>query len=135
LLLGRNRTHLDIVASQKLLPDLKEFVKIVFTFLLTCIAWIFFRAESLKDAFFYIGRLISFDIFSKPDMLSAKMLLILLLILIFMMIEWIGRHHDFALQNMKRISNRKLRWSMYYGMILALFIFSGNQQQFIYFQF
>ncbi|MBP7563520.1 MAG: MBOAT family protein [Candidatus Cloacimonetes bacterium] len=135
LLLGRNRKHLDIVASQKLLPDLKESVKIVFTFLLTCIAWIFFRAESLKDAFLYIGRLISFDIFSKPDMLSAKMLLILLFILIFMMIEWIGRHHDFALQNMKKISNRKLRWSMYYGMILALFIFSGNQQQFIYFQF
>ncbi len=135
LLLGRNRKHLDIVASQKLMPDLKEFIKMVFTFLLTCIAWIFFRADSLKDAFLYIGRFISFDIFSKPDMLSAKMLLVLLLILIFMMIEWIGRHHDFALQNMKRIGNRKLRWSMYYCMILALFIFSGNQQQFIYFQF
>jgi len=135
LLLGHNRKHLDIVASQRLLPDIKEFFKILVTFILTCLAWIFFRAESLSSAFLYIARLFSKELFSKPDILTNKMLLILLIILIFTLIEWVGRHHDFALQNMKKISNRKLRWMMYYSMIFILFIFSGQQQQFIYFQF
>jgi len=50
LLSNKNRTHLNIAAQHTLLPSLKEVFKILTTFLLTVLAWVFFRAESVMHA-------------------------------------------------------------------------------------
>ncbi|WP_147299180.1 MBOAT family O-acyltransferase, partial [Winogradskyella eximia] len=44
LLTNNNRNHIDVVASNKMLPSIKEIFQIGVTFVLTCFAWIFFRA-------------------------------------------------------------------------------------------
>ena len=54
LLTNKNRNNLDEVASNSVLPNVKELFQILLTFGLTTFAWIFFRAESITDAMLYI---------------------------------------------------------------------------------
>ena len=62
LLLKRNRINLEVVASDKTLPSFREIVQIIFTFGLTTIAWIFFRANDISHALSYLRGL-----FEHPD--------------------------------------------------------------------
>lgn len=54
LLRKANRTHLDTVASGRGLPSLKECGQMILTFSLTCLCWVFFRSDSITDAFNYL---------------------------------------------------------------------------------
>jgi hypothetical protein len=60
LLLDRNRKHVsDIVAHDRSLPTWKEAMGMTSTFAFVCLAWVFFRAEDLGQAFSYIRQLVS----------------------------------------------------------------------------
>jgi alginate O-acetyltransferase complex protein AlgI len=52
-----------------------------------------------------------------------------------MIIEWIGREGDFALDHFRKVGNRMFRWSFVLLILILLFIFGKEEQQFIYFQF
>ncbi|QNR25177.1 MBOAT family O-acyltransferase [Croceimicrobium hydrocarbonivorans] len=133
LLLGqRNRKHLDIVGSNGNPIKLKELFKILLTFGLTVLAWVFFRAENLEHAFHYILGIFSASLFSLPEILPKT---ILLLLALFLVIEWLGREDQFALQQFGLKWNKSLRYALYLSLIAALFWFGGKEQQFIYFQF
>ena len=54
---------------------------------------------------------------------------------IFVAIEWIGREDQFAIQKLGLTWKRPVRYAMYYAIILVIFLFGGQAQQFIYFQF
>ena len=56
-------------------------------------------------------------------------------ITIFVFIEWMGREGTFAIANNCIKCKKPIRWGFYYILIILIFIFSGNEQQFIYFQF
>jgi len=56
------------------------------------------------------------------------------LILFFILVEWLGRSSQFSIENMKVVP-KFVRWSFYFGLILLLFLFAGQEQEFIYFQF
>ena len=58
-----------------------------------------------------------------------------MVIMIFVFIEWLGREGQFAIQNLGIKWKRPIRYGMYYAIIIAIFWFSGKEQQFIYFQF
>lgn len=131
MLSNRNRQHLDIVAASRYLPNLKEFLQILITFFLTVMAWIFFRAENLAHAFQYIKGMANNSLFRIPSIRPTDLFA---LILLFMVIEWIGRKQEFPIQRMF-FEHKKLRWSFYIFLILIIIIFSGQQQEFIYFQF
>lgn len=131
MLANRNRQYLDIVAVDSYLPSFKDCLKILVTFFLTVFAWIFFRAENLAHAFQYIKGIANSSIFEMPDIRPSDLFV---LILMFMVLEWIGRKHEFPLQNIL-YKNRVLRWAFYIFLILIIIIFSGKQQEFIYFQF
>ena len=136
LLSGKNRNNLDVVAQEKYLPNLKELGSMLVTFSLTVFAWIFFRAESMEHALDYTFRifsksLLNYPVFEKDD--SAK--LILLLIVLFIIIEWLGRRHKYAIEQLGLNWNSMFRYTMYLIIIILLFWFGGNDQQFIYFQF
>ncbi len=142
LLSKSNRNNLDIVAKGKMFPTWREVLSISFTFALTVLAWIFFRASSLEMAFSYIGRIISeachiptleslFSIVSD----AYKYKIILLLIVLFVVVEWLGREGNYALEKIDAIKQRPLRWGIYIFLFMSMFYFAGNQQQFIYFQF
>ena len=132
LLMKRNRNNMDSVAENSNLPSLKELSQITLTFGLTVFAWIFFRAENLGHAFSYIKGIFNGSIFSFPELLP---LMILMLILSFFFMEWIGRKQQYAIERMGFHWKKPVRWSFYLFIAMLIFLFDGNDQVFIYFQF
>lgn len=136
LLTNKNRKNIDIAAKGKLLPDLKEFFMILITFTLTMFAWVFFRAKSINHGINYILGILSPSILEFPNFLEInKGLCVILFIILFSMIEWLGREDEFAIAKLGLNWVRPLRYAIYYGLILSILIFGGKEQEFIYFQF
>lgn len=127
-----NRQNLDTVAQGHYFPSIREVFQLVTTFLLASFAWIFFRAESLSMAFNYISGLFSISLFSMPNIMSGKTIM---LVVLFMLVEWVGRENKYAIEKIGLSWSRPIRWSFYYVIILFLLLFQGSSQQFIYFQF
>jgi len=136
LLLKKNRVNTDTVARGKHLPSFKEFYQIGITFSLTVLAWIFFRAENIEHALSYLSTILSKSIFSIPHFLGMRMALTtLILISIFIVVEWLGRDEQFAIENISVKWGKPYRWTFYLIIIFLIIIFGGKQQEFIYFQF
>ncbi len=143
ILFNTNRTNLDIIAQGRVFPSLREFMQMLLTFSLTVIAWIFFRAKSMRQAFEYIQDMFS-GLFFKTQyekalhFISGEVGYVLpCLLLFFMTAEWLGRKQQYAIQNISFRFSKPLRWAFYYGLVLIIFYFagSGKEQEFIYFQF
>lgn len=132
-----NRHNLEIVAKGKLLPSIKEVLSICITFGLTLFAWIFFRATSVSHAIAYISEIFSYSLFTQPYFpgMGIRAILMVLLIGIFIIIEWLGREQQYAIKNLGMTWYRPVRWAMYYAIIIAIYSFAGSQQEFVYFQF
>ena len=136
IIFNTNRNNIDIVAKGKLFPSLKEFFMIGLTFGLTVIAWIIFRSRSLLSAFEYIRIVFSKSFFHTPYFPGINLISNLLaLIVLFIMVEWIGREEHFALKKILNSRHWMLKWSMYYLIVLLILWFSGQDHEFIYFQF
>lgn len=140
IIMKTNRNYIDIVAKGRQWPSIKEFSQIIITFLLTVFAWIFFRAESIHHATNYISGIFSSSILSIPQFEETKQAYITLaLIGIFVLIEWFGREEQYAIAKLGHNWKRPLRYAFYYAIIIIIFtkifLFSGQDQQFIYFQF
>lgn len=128
-----NRNNMDIVAKGKILPNFKEFFQIVYTFLLASFAWIFFRSESLSQAFSYINKM--FNSIHLPD-LSIFNLSLFPLLLLLILVEWKGRENNYAIEKLFYKSKTCIRWGFYYILIILMLVFGQkNSQEFIYFQF
>lgn len=127
-----NRRNLDVVAQGRVFPNLREIISMSVTFGLTVIAWVFFRAKDLHHAFEYLGGMFSTSAFSKPQIFPRT---IILLIAVFIMIEWRGRTQEYAIANFGFHFPKPVRWAFYYTLVLAIVWFAGEKQQFIYFQF
>ncbi len=132
IIFNTNRTNIEIVAKGKYLPTIKDLFSIGITFGLTVLAWIFFRAESLGHAIYYISQILSPTLFSIPSIIPKTLII---LIIIFMIIEWMGREEQYAIAKLGLKFPRFIRWSLYYAVVLLIFYYSGSEQQFIYFQF
>jgi|TARA_B100000378_G_C18048920_1_gene412741 D-alanyl-lipoteichoic acid acyltransferase DltB (MBOAT superfamily) len=136
LIASKNRKNLGRVAFSKKEKIISDLINIVKTFILTVFAWIFFRAESLKHAFNYILGLLDSSIIHVPNFNGRnESIKVLLLIVVFMLIEWLGRDSKFALEYLGLKWKQYLRWGFYLIIFLAIIMLSGNEQQFIYFQF
>lgn len=136
LIKEKNRRYLDVVAKGKIIPSLKEFFQIAMTFSLTVFAWIFFRAENVSNALNIISEIFSITLISLPKfpgIYSSFVTIILTTAIV--IIEWIGREHQYAIEKIGLKWKRCLRYSFYYTILFLIFWFGGNQQQFIYFQF
>ncbi len=134
LLSNKNRNNLEIVAKGRLLPSIRDFVSISVTFFLTLIAWIFFRAASVSQAFDILKTIFSSSLFTIP-VFNPREILVLTLMTLFMIIEWIGRENQYAIENIRIRFSRPVRWAVYYSIIILIFFFAGQGQAFIYFQF
>ena len=132
LLLNKNRNNLEVVAKGKLLPSINELIHILLTFSMTCFAWIFFRADTFWDAIRYISGFCSLSLFTLPLLGPGDLKL---LILAFIIIEWIGREQPYAIAELGTKWPLLLRWSIYYILIIFIVINYGKNKAFIYFQF
>jgi len=136
LLTKRNRQNLETVAEGSYLPSIKEFSNMAITFGLTVFAWIFFRADNIGHAFNYLSEIFSSSIFEIPIFLGMnKALQVLFLVTFFVIIEWLGREGQFALQHIGLNWKKGIRWFLYFLLILLIIEFNGSRQEFIYFQF
>jgi D-alanyl-lipoteichoic acid acyltransferase DltB (MBOAT superfamily) len=132
LFLQKSRSSPGNVAQGRYLPSLTDIFNMGVTFGLTTFAWIFFRAEDINHAFNYIFEIVSWSIFSIPEILPVRMLI---LIAVLVIIEWLGREQKHALADFAVHLPVPLRWFLYYALMFIIFYYSGVQQEFIYSQF
>ena len=140
LLLKQNRTNLGVVAEGRLLPNIREVIQMGSTFLLTVIAWVFFRSATVDRAADFIWRIFS-DMNVKQTVRELwaintgyNMVYLSIAMLFFLLLEWIYRGESHSL-NITNIKSKGLRYAIYYSIILAFVFLNSKQQDFIYFQF
>lgn len=142
LLASKNRDHLTPVALGRSLPSFAELIRMLGTFVLVCVAWVFFRAESLGHATHYIADMTT-GLLSKAGYVETYNLIywdlgysIPLLIAFLLLIEWNGRFEQHALERFAFKSPRYVRWAFYSFVILLMGLFIPSEESpFIYFQF
>ena len=140
ILTGKNRKFTNHVAEGRWLPTLKETGQMLLTFFLAVFGWIIFRAESIGQAWeFFKGMLqsgtlrASYRFFTWSEMWPSNLFIILMLV-----VEWLEKDKEFALQNIhktKLFSNRFVRLILYALFLFVTFAFRGGSVEFIYFQF
>lgn len=135
LLLSSNRDHLEIVAKGKLFPTFREVLSIQITFFLTVLAWIFFRADSVEHGLDFLFGIISPTFFELPEIPRAS-IFVLILIFVFIIVEWSGREEQYAIEKIGIKWPRPVRWAFYSLLIFMLGMYmQTNNTTFIYFQF
>lgn len=134
LLTNINRNNLETVAQGNFFPSIKELSFMLLTFGLTVFAWIFFRAENIGHAISYISEIFSSSLFTTPEVLPRNLIL---LIMVFVFIEWLGREEQYCIENISSLlKNNIVRWGAYILIGLSIFIFGNfNKTEFIYFAF
>jgi len=133
ILLNQNRKYTNIVAEGKFFPSVKEVFQMGLTFLLVVIGWVFFRADSIGQAFEYFGGMIQFGTLrASYRMFMMKEAWFFLGMLV---VEWIGRKNQYGFEKIGITWKPIFRYAMYYAIILLIFLFAGKEQVFIYFQF
>ncbi|MFN3998541.1 MBOAT family O-acyltransferase [Algoriphagus sp.] len=132
LLRNKNRINLEVVSKNRLLPTFREVVSITMTFFATVIAWIIFRSESITEAYLYLFKIFSSSPLDGPEHLPKTTIF---LTMIFIVMEWFGRENEFGIQKLGWKWNRISRLTFYYILIGLILVFSGQKQEFIYFQF
>jgi Na+/H+-dicarboxylate symporter len=136
LVTKNNRNNLDSIAQGKLFPSIREFSGMIFTFFLTLIAWIFFRAENVSHAIQYLSGIFSSSLFEKPVFENSDSApVIVFLVLLFIIIEWLGREKHHPLEHLEIILPKIFRWVIYLILLFAVATFFGTETNFIYFQF
>lgn len=118
-------------------PEIKELLNIFTTFSIISFTWIFFRAKSIGLGFNYIFHILKPSLFSIPVFQGRKDAFILILIIfIFIIIEWKGRNDEYAIEKIGLEYNRGFRWVFYAVLIsVSAFYMPVIKSPFIYFQF
>tara|TARA_R110002073_G_scaffold139232_2_gene289314 strand:+ start:85197 stop:86639 length:1443 start_codon:yes stop_codon:yes gene_type:complete len=134
LLSKNNRNNLDIIAKNNIFPSLKEFFQVALTFILTTIAWIFFRSDNVGMAVEYLAHMFSLSLIDYPSVFPVDFIILILLFIIF---EWISREKLHPLE----FKTKKKGSSIYRPIIVSLIIWiiilwgAFGNKEFIYFQF
>lgn len=123
---GKNKT------LAKFLPTTPLLVTLFYFFSITSISSIFFRAESMQDAWYILKRIFTFqDVTQISSLIGTKLLFLVLLI----GAEIATRKKSFPLENLEFSVPKAVRWVIYYTIIILLVRFVETNQTFIYFQF
>ncbi len=116
------------------LPWLNRIIQILFTFILTCFAWIFFRANTTGDAFLIVKSIFSFD---GPLFIGEVQQFIYCIGAILMLLFIEIRQNYYLHTALPFKTNHWVKEHIAYAaliiVILLLGVFDGGQ--FIYFQF
>jgi D-alanyl-lipoteichoic acid acyltransferase DltB (MBOAT superfamily) len=132
LILGNNRKNLEVVAKDLWYPTVRELLAMGLTFTLSVIAWVFFRAKYMSRALEYLSTMLNPSKWGVPEVYSKYFLILLAL---FVIVEWFGRRGQFGLQEIGLKWRRPLRLAFYFVIIFIIFWWMGSEQEFIYFQF
>jgi len=135
LLRNKNRRFLINSDPNIKFPGLQEILRILSTFLIVTLAWIFFRADNMTHALAYLTKLPMHLGSYFSWYFYSKYLEVIILIVLFVLFEWLGRNYLHPVQYVTDKLNRSARWLFYYLLSLSIFWYWGSEEQFIYFQF
>lgn len=136
LLFKFNRVHIEVVASNSIFPSFKDILAIFLTFSLTCFAWIFFRAQSLSEAFIYVKGLftkINVPIWNGVDLNFESFDWLIFYLLFFFSLEWLNRTSQFGF-TLYHVP-KWIRVTLYIVVFALVVYHFGEERDFIYFQF
>ncbi len=122
-----------------------SFIKIIFTFILIDTTWIFFRANTLSDAFYILNNILAdFSLWFDPSYYTSVFESIgfyqnhggvIFLCIIFLLFIEAFEGKGNLLEKINS-SHFVFRWIFYYAILLLILFFGYfGQSQFIYFQF
>ena len=119
--------------------NLRTSPRIAGTFILVVIGWILFRSDNMTMAANCFNALLSPSLFTVPDMriFNGAMSVLastVLMVLILMIAEYRMRRRNFGL-DLTGVRNKALRWGIYLAVFLCILFCTGEQEEFIYFQF
>lgn len=116
----------------KKLQKTPRLVTLIYFFTLTSISSIFFRSESIDQAFYILKRIFTFT----PDPVINSLIGIKLGYLVILLIAEIAtRTWDFPLQKWNVRIPKPLRWAIYYLIIIWIIRYAEPREAFLYFQF
>jgi len=146
LVTNKPREKLVELVGVKKIPGLYNFIQVFTTFCLVAFAWIFFRANSVRESFFIIKKIPHAIVDLFRMVLGQKNLvgqmpvgtgvlgLSFLLIIFLESVHYIQRKHD-LIKEFKQYPIY-FRWAIYYcGVLAVIFLGVYEKRQFIYFQF
>ena len=132
----KNRRYTrSITGNERFFPLIKEIFQIVTTFLATTFAWVFFRSDSIYDAFLYLRNL-----FSKLDIPSDYRSGVIYVFII-IILDWF---QDGRLKPSSTLDNNKIYQWIYllsliiiivFGTMSLIFLRNSSERPFIYFNF
>ena len=128
------RDKINKISGIARLPRIHTALQIIITFILACFAWIFFRANNVKDAFVIIKKMAGLSgpiWYENPSMLIYSFGAIFLLFIAETKQEYYKG--SISLMNNKNWLIRNLVYALLIILILLIGVFDGGQ--FIYFQF
>ena len=134
ILSGKNRQNLDMVAENSWLPSWKELLQMLLTFSMVCLAWVFFRAESIGQAFDYLALM--FTNFEADGFFNEHSKAIFGGIALLLLIEWWQRRKQHGFEFDETRIPQWARSLIYLSTALTILVFGSQaEQSFIYFQF
>ncbi|BAO74398.1 MBOAT family O-acyltransferase [Winogradskyella sp. PG-2] len=138
LLSNRNRAYLNEIEVKRFLPSIKTLVQMGFTFVLTSFAWIFFRSNSVADAFQYVKRIIinnDYLTLSSDRTMNVSVKPLLVSLALFILFEWYNRNRE-SIVGGNLFKSPFLRYSLYFVIVFMIILNIKNEASgFIYFQF
>ncbi len=139
----RPREWFSQITGLQKIPAVHNILKMAITFGLTCFAWIFFRAQTVSDAWYITthifsgwGQLAADSGLSNLFILNTPVAFIIALVLIIILEIVQLLQSRYQEQSVLRKIPIWIRWPIYYSAIISILLFGNPEgQEFIYFQF
>jgi alginate O-acetyltransferase complex protein AlgI len=120
---------LESLFKAKFRIKIPTFLSIFFVMFGVVLSWVFFRANSLRESTYVLGKMLSFN---SNDDIKAVVLSNVFLWLVFSFVVVYGPRKVNLLGLQKHIIIQSLFWGL---LLLSCIYLRGPEQQFIYFQF
>lgn len=117
------------------LPELKDFGRMVLTFILVTIGLVIFRAESLPRAWEFFRGIADGSLFSFPWLINRIYYIPQFLFIAIMLVsEWTHRKEGHGL-TLSFVHGKALRYCIYAFLMIMIIWVGGEAENYIYFQF
>lgn len=133
ILLNRNRKYEHVVAYDRWYPTVKELRQMVLVFALAMVGWIFFRTETIGQAWDILQGMFSSSLLSVPYH-TRKIYVLFSYLAVMFVVEWVQRDKRHGLE-VHTQRYKWLCWLFYYALVVAIVLSMGSEKTFIYTQF
>lgn len=117
------------------LPKLKDFGKMLLTFIIVTLSFVIFRAENIGQAWEFVCNMVKNNLFSEPWLITRIYYVPLFVCVVIMFVtEWIQRDKEHGL-DLVNIKSHVLKFGIYFVLMFFILWMGGKAETFIYFQF